>query len=178
VAMQFVDLDPIVRLLMVEELSIDITLGKLYQGKRLTAYGLQDWPTVLRTALESGNDTWLENWLTHPGRLEPFGNYTRMGVTRSRRVPANAAQTFAEGEFNRFYIRGVCRQSLQLRVGIVTCYRARYSENPRPESVAIEGKAFNAEALLRDLRENTGVDGINTALGMPPGPNSGMSVRL
>jgi hypothetical protein len=177
-ALVFNDLNPITRLLMIEELNLDISLNKLYQGKRLTTFGLQDWPVGLRTAFEFGNDTTLENWLAQPGRLETSEQYTRDGVTRSRKVPVTAARTFAEGEFNRFYIRAVCRQAINQRTGVVTAYRARYSENPRSESVAIEGKQFNAESILVDLRENTSVDGVSTALGMPPGPNSGMSVRL
>jgi hypothetical protein len=177
-AMNYVSLDPIIRLLMVEELQLDISLNKLYQGKRLTPYGLQDWPDALKSAFEVGNDVTLTNWLAHPGRLEAFEEYTLKGITRSRHVPVTAAQTFAEGEFNRFYIRAVCRQAMNTRTGVVTAYRARYSENPRPESIAIDGRQFNAEAVLNDLWENTSVDGISTALGMPPGPNSGMSVHL
>jgi hypothetical protein len=177
-AMQFLNLDPIVRLLMVEELALDTSLAKLYQGKRLTPYGLQDWPTALRTAFEVGNEVWLANWLGQTGRLELTESYTRNGITRSRNVPISAATTFAEGEFNRFYIRAVCRQAINLRTGTATAYRARFSENPRPESIQIEGKQFDAESVLLDLRENTSSDGVSTALGLPPGPNSGMSVRL
>lgn len=177
-SMVFKDLNPIIRLLMVEELDLDISRNKLYQGKRLTTFGLQGWASALRIAFEAGNDTTLESWLSQPGRLETTEQYTRDGITRSRKVPVTAARTFAEGEFNRFYIRAVCRQAMNQRTGVVTAYRARYSENPRPESIAIEGRQFNAESVLMDLRENTSVDGVNTALGMPSGPNSGMSVRL
>jgi len=177
------NLDTLTRQLMVEELNLDISLNKLYQGKRLTPYGLQDWPLALRTAFEAGSDLTLEVWLSQPGRLETTEQYTRNGITRSKAVPVTAARTFAEGEFNRFYIRGVCRQAMNLKnagvgAGMVTVYRARYSENPRPESIALDGTQIDANSLLLDLRENASVDGINTALGLPPGPNSGMSVRL
>jgi hypothetical protein len=37
------------------------------------------------------------------------------------------------------------------------------------------GRRLNAQALLGDLRKHVGVD---TALGLPPGPNSGLSGRL
>lgn len=182
-ALTFSNLNPIIRLLMVEEINLDISLNKLYQGKRLTTFGLQNWPVALKSAAEVGNDATLDVWLGQFGRLEASEPYTVKGITRMRKVPVTAAQTFAEGEFNRFYIRAVCRQAMNLEAvnqgtGFVTAYRARYSENPRPESVAIEGQQFNAQSVLLDLRENTSVDGVNTALGMPPGPNSGMSVRL
>jgi hypothetical protein len=69
-AMTFENLDPVVRLLMVEEMNLDISLKKLYQGKRLTSFGLQDWPAALKVALEVGNDVSLTAWLSQPGRLE------------------------------------------------------------------------------------------------------------
>lgn len=65
-------------------------------------------------------------------------------------------------------------KAIDLGQNFVTAYRARLSNNPRPESVAIEGQNFNAEMLLNDLRIHSGID---TALGLA-GPNSGMSVRL
>ena len=56
----------------------------------------------------------------------------------------------------------------------VIAYRAKQVQNPRSESIAIEGKSFNAEDILSDLRANVGTA---TASGFP-GPNSGMSVHL
>lgn len=53
-------------------------------------------------------------------------------------------------------------------------YRAGYSRSPRSESEAMIGRRIDAQALLEDLRAHAGVD---TALGLPPGPNSGLSAR-
>ena len=177
-ALQYRNLTPIVRLLMLEELAHDINATKLYIGLRLTPSGAQDWPVGLRSALEFGTDATLEVWLQQSGRLRTDEDYIKNGVMRLRKVPHTAAQTLAEGEFNRFYIRAVCRQAMNERRGVVTVYRARHSDAPRPESIAIEGKQFVAESLLIDLRNSTSVDGVQTALGLPPGPNSGMSVYL
>jgi len=182
-AMTFPNLDGIVRELMLEEFRLDVSLHKLYRGKRLTEFGWGEWPAALEAALRSGNDVSLSRWLARPGLLVTTEMATRNGQTFSRRVPDTAPITFAEGEFNRYYIRGVCRLALQLHAAgkgsdDVVVYRARQSENPRPESVRLEGTRIKAIDLLRDLRENTAVDGVTTALGLPPGPNSGLSVRL
>lgn len=91
------------------------------------------------------------------------------------KVPINAPQRLAEGEFNRFYIRGLCLRALDEGKSTVVVYRARHSSSPRLESEELIGSAFDAKALLEDLRESPGVD---TALGLPPGPNSGLSARL
>lgn len=98
----------------------------------------------------------------------------RNGKPYSKRVPENAHETLAEGEFNRFYMRGLCRAAMEDGI-TVEAYRARASANPRPESEALVGREFVPAQLLADLRQHIGVD---TAFGLPPGPNSGLSARL
>ena len=90
------------------------------------------------------------------------------------RVPVTAPDTMAEGEFNRFYIRAVCRRAIETSNPTVAVYRARASDNPRPESEALVGKVFQAAELLRDLTKSAGVE---AALGMAK-PNSGLSVAM
>jgi len=57
----------------------------------------------------------------------------------------------------------------------VEVYRAKQVKQPRPESIRLEGQRLNAAELLTDLRTHVGMD---TVLGLPPGPNSGLSVKL
>jgi hypothetical protein len=85
-----------------------------------------------------------------------------------------AASTLAEGEFNRFYLRGIARRGLEEGRDI-EIYRGRASSNPRPESQALVGQHLSANALLDDLRAHIGVD---STLGLPPGPNSGLTGKL
>ena len=88
---------------------------------------------------------------------------------------SNAHQMLAEGEFNRFYIRALCVRASEDNNVEVIVYRAKAVENARSASQQMIGQRMSAEALLHDLRSSPGVD---TALGLPPGPNSGLSVRL
>jgi hypothetical protein len=80
----------------------------------------------------------------------------------------------AQGEFNRYYIRGVCRRALEAGILDVEVYRARLVAAPRPDSEALIGRRLDAEQLIADLRTHMGVD---TALGLGR-PNSGLSVCL
>ena len=89
-------------------------------------------------------------------------------------VPSDAHTTLAEGEFNRFYLRAICLKALEIGAEIEV-YRAKSVRNPRPESEAMIGKRLDPNELLQDLRENIGVD---TALGLPQGPNSGLSGKI
>jgi hypothetical protein len=87
----------------------------------------------------------------------------------------NAHEMLAEGEFNRFYIRAVCLRAIKEGTSEVIVYRAKIVEHARAESEQKIGQRIAAETLLRDLRAHPGID---TALGLPPGPNSGLSAQL
>jgi hypothetical protein len=109
------------------------------------------------------------------GRLNPTEpRNTKNGVTWAK-VPVTAPETLAEGEFNRFYARGLCRRAIDEGKPKVQVYRAKQVVNARSESEALLGQSLPADKLLEDLRASVGTD---TALGLPPGPNSGLSIRL
>ncbi|MFZ0321604.1 MAG: hypothetical protein WAL56_20940 [Candidatus Sulfotelmatobacter sp.] len=102
-------------------------------------------------------------------RRKPKGGYTTAAV------PVTAADTLAEGEFNRFYARGLCRRAKVEGGSELKVHRAKEVENPRTQSEALIGSTLDPEKLLLDLRESIGVE---PALGLPPGPNSGLSVKI
>ncbi len=169
------NLDNQTRPLMVDEIQADIKSGKLYLSQRLNSQGQKDYPNLLLTAAQYRDDMWLADEL-RKGRLnateqarKPSGGYI------TKKVPINAAETLAEGEFNRFYIRGLCKRAIGNGIADLVIYRAKQVTNPRSDSAAKIGTTINAQTLLSDLRINIGID---TALGLPPGPNSGLSVRL
>jgi hypothetical protein len=174
--LDFADLDDATRQHMLAELERDLSTDNLYLGKYLSAAGETKYPKLLREAIESGTDDSLAAALTAPGlfkshyeKKKPSGGFT------NAKVPHTANRTLAEGEFNRLYLRGICLRALAEGTDSIEIYRARASSNPRAESEAMIGTRLNATALLNDLRANTGVD---LALGLPPGPNSGLSGRV
>jgi len=161
---------------MLEEIVQDIAAGKLYYSPRLSSVGRALYPELLRIAVQSGSDDSLSAELRVPGRLNTTEEKRKpKGGTTIAQVPVTAPETLAEGEFNRFYARGLCRRAIAEGIETLIVYRAKEVANPRPESVALIGKSLPAKELLEDLRANIGTD---TALGLPPGPNSGLSVKL
>ena len=175
-ALELINLDEETREYMLAEMEHDTAAKTLYTGKYLSALGVEHYPNLSREALRDGKDDSLAIALSEPGlfeatypRRKPSGGYT------SARVPHTAPVTLAEGEFNRFYLRGLCQRILAIGGGGVEIYRARPSSQPRLESEAMIGRRVDAKTLLADLREHVGVD---TALGLPPGPNSDLSGRL
>jgi hypothetical protein len=102
-------------------------------------------------------------------RRKPKGGFTIV------KVPVTAPAMLAEGEFNRFYARGLCLKAIKNGISDVVVYRGKQVQQPLPESEAMIGKKINAKALLDDLRKSQGVE---PSLGIPPGPNSGITICL
>jgi hypothetical protein len=175
--LQLFDLDEATRQFAIDEVDRDLVASDLYMGKYLSQAGEAAYPELLKAALRGGSDETLAVALSTPGmfkshydRRKPSGGFTEA------RVPHTANQTLAEGELNRFYLRGLCRRAVDEGKGQkIEVYRARESSKPRAVSEAMIGSQFDPVQLLEDLRLNAGVD---TALGLPPGPNSGLSGRL
>jgi hypothetical protein len=164
---------------MVEEVDRDTVRGILYLSPRLTERGRRDWSGLLRAAAESGDERRLADSLRGTGRLrEVEYRQSRRGRGRIQeaRVPVTAPMTLAEGEFNRFYIRGLCLRALALGIAEVEVYRAKTVEVPRHDSVRMVGSKLPAVRLLEDLRAHSGEG--EPALRVPGGPNSGLSVHL
>lgn len=168
------DLNDRTRVLMAEEIQRDTLTGNLYLSNRLNEHGRNIYPDLLINAAQKGTIASLANSIQTNGCLIAFETRrTKHGMTQAK-VPYDANEMLAEGEFNRFYIRAICRRAIEEDKMIVV-FRAKQVTNPRSESQRKIGQIMNPEAVLNDLRQHQGVD---TALGLPPGPNSGLSIRL
>lgn len=69
---------------------------------------------MLRDAVQGGNDATLAGALASNGRLltRETAKHPKGGPKIVKAVPVTAPQTLAEGEFNRYYARGVCIRAL------------------------------------------------------------------
>lgn len=171
----FYDLDDETRGFMKDELEKDRARGAVYLSRRLSDRGRSEWPDLLLEAVEAGSEETLAAQLATGGRLVAKEPRVRNGKTSMANVPRTAHQTLAEGEFNRFYIRAVCRGAIKAGQQEVVVYRAKPVNNPRSSSAALEGSRMSASALLDDLQTHIGEE---PSLKLPGGPNSGLSVKL
>jgi hypothetical protein len=171
--LNYLNLDTETRNYMRRELENDLAQNDLYLSSRLNPKGLANWHVLLGEAIDAHDDAWLAARLQEDALLNAVEVNRKTGTTK--RVPSNANETLAEGEFNRFYIRGVCVRAIAEGFPDVIIYRAKAASQPRMESQELIGTTISAEGLLADLRKNIGIE---TALGIPPGPNSGISVHL
>lgn len=174
-ALHYENLDKSTRLFMLSKVDSDLSHGRLYISERLNELGKQNYASLLKEAIEHHNDAWLAQQLRLRGYMKDYEQYKKRGRGFTRRVPRTAPETLSEGEFNRFYIRGLCVGVIEKDMNHVEVYRGKSVNQSRPESEAMIGRKLSAGTLLEDLRKSIGVD---TALGLPPGPNSGLTVRM
>jgi len=118
----FENLDDQTRRAMEQEIDRDIAEGRLYISPRLNLQGQASWAGLLRDAVRRQNEVWLAEQVrngrllkTHEERRKPKGG-TTLAV-----VPVTAPETLAEGEFNRYYARGLCVRAMPMGRGRWKC---------------------------------------------------------
>ena len=174
-ALNYEHLDARTRQYMQKELDLDISGKTLYISPRLNSQGSKEYPLLLKEAIQNYDDSWLADNLRCTNCMNATEQRKKRGGGISIvRVPITAPETLAEGEFNRFYIRGLCVRAMEDNIVEVVVCRGKQVSQPRLESEALIGKRKSAKILLEDLRKSPGVE---TALGLPR-PNSGLTVRL
>ena len=176
VALHYENLDENTRSFMLSEVDLDLSHENLYMSPRLNELGEQNYVSLLREAIEHHDDAWLAHHLRSHGYMKNYEQRRkRGGGFTDVRVPVNAPDTLSEGEFNRYYVRGLCARVIEGGIDQVEVYRGKPVSQPRPESEVLLGKRLSAKVLLDDLRKSKGIE---PALGLPPGPNSGLTVRM
>lgn len=163
-----------IRDFMLSEFENDIKTKNIYRSPRLKDGFYETYFDLVRAAIKEGNDSSLAEQIDSNGCIKAMTPRKLKSGTKMVKVPHDAHITLSEGEFNRFYLRGICLKAIENNLDIEV-YRAKAVRQPRPESQAMLGKRLNPEKLLDDLRKNIGID---TALGLPRGPNSGLSGKL
>jgi endonuclease/exonuclease/phosphatase family metal-dependent hydrolase len=167
-------LDPTTRRFALAELEQDSTVGGFHLSERVRATVAAEYRRLLREAIAYYDDAWLEERAAD--LLVDFEvRRTPSGGTTTAKLPDMAARMLAEGDFNRYYMRGVAARALDEHREVDAVYRARLSVEPRPESAELEGHRLPARDVLSYLRGEAPNDPAVAALGRP---NSGLSVRL
>ncbi len=158
-----------VRDLMLEEVEFDISNNNIYLSAYMSPNDSsvkEEYIKLLKEMIEKGSVGEFEQ------RVSPMlssHSFNRGGRAKG----PDSHIIFANGEFNRYYIRGVCKKVMASNGGIII-YRAKESDVHRYESDAKIGMEPDPSILLEDLR---GHQGMSTELGIAL-PNSGLSVNV
>jgi hypothetical protein len=171
---KFENLDETTRAAMLEAIDEAERTGNIYYSARFNEAGNRQWLQLLRQAAREHNEHWLAYQLEANGLMRDFeGAHKPTGGYTIKHVPHTAAETMAEGQFNRFYILGLCKRGRVEGVSHLVVYRARESTAPRPESQSLVGARLTVDEVEAQLRET------KASFKSPlVKPNSGLSVRL
>lgn len=171
------DYEPVpadLRKLMLDELQYDAEHNALYINPLLKPEGAAAYLPLLLAALEAGSPESFAEALAAAQLLQAQHTYTRQGRAVTARLPANYALSLAAGEFNRYYMRAVCRAAIQQAAPAVEIYRAKAVATPRAAHDERIGRRVPPDALLADLRQSNFEQPSQYGLGAP---NSGLSIR-
>jgi hypothetical protein len=160
---------------MLDELQYDVSNNSLYINPLLKPDAAAAYLQHLVAALEAGSP---ESFAAALDEISPFQaeqTYLRQGRSVTAKLPANYATTLAAGEFNRYYMRAVCRQAIEQGSAAVELYRARAVSTPRQTADKRLGRRVEPRTLLVDLRETNFERASEYGLGAP---NSGLSLRI
>jgi hypothetical protein len=172
--MQYESLDPVTRRYALAELDADLASDKFHISERLRPTAIEEYKRYFRDAIRYYDDRWLEEHASD--LLVDFEHRrTRSGGQTTAKIPEMATRMMAEGDFNRYYMRGVALRAMEEGRDVVEVYRARLSLEPRKESAELEGHRLPAREVLEYLRGESSENPDVAALGRT---NSGLSVRL
>ena len=172
--LHYENLDPTTRRYALAELDADLKSGAFHASDRLRPTAITEYQRMLHEAIRYYDDRWLEERASD--LLVDFETrQTKAGGVTTAKIPEMAARLLAEGDFNRYYMRGVALRALEEGRQVVEVYRARLSLEPRPESTELEGHRLAAREVLDQLRGLTNAEPTIPRLGRI---NSGMSVKL
>src|SRR5262249_49729139 len=123
-ALNLIALNEETRRFMTDEIENDIVNRTLYMSRRLSQKGRRDYVGLLKEAVGQHDEEWLAAQLGSEDRLGTLeGRQTEHGK-KVAKVPVTAAETLAEGEFNRYYMRGLCRRAIDSGIPRLVVYRA------------------------------------------------------
>lgn len=172
------DYEPVpggLRRLMLDELEYDVSNNSLYINPLLKPDSATNYLQKLVAALEAGSPESFASALDEGSSFQAEQTYVRQGRSVTAKLPANYGMTLAAGEFNRYYMRAVCRQAMAQGAMAVEFYRAKAVSTPRQAADERLGRRIDPQTLLADLRQTNFERPSDYGLGAP---NSGLSVRI
>ncbi len=159
---------------IVEALREAETSGNLYYGPHLKESARERFAALLKEAAEGHDGHWLGEQLNRQELMNKTEKHrTKAGKEVIQKMPAEAAENLAEGQFNRFYMLGLCEWAEFNGVTHLQVYRAKKLESPRPEAEYMVGKLIPVDDIESQLKERD-----QSLYSMLADASAGLSVRI
>jgi hypothetical protein len=169
VALRYENLDDKTRAYMLAEYDMDSATGRVYVCKRLSDEGRRAFPALLRQAIAEHDDAWLS------GRLRALTLVTTYSGTGPLGIGEQVPEIIAEGEFNRYYMRGLCARAVHEGVEQLQVYRAKVVATRKTSLLQHIGQMVSPAKILAEFHTAHRSD---PALASPYGADTGLSMRL
>ena len=151
----FLNLDEITRKYMLEAIDDADRIGNIYYSTRFNDAGRREWLWLLKHAAQEHDEQWLAEQVESNHLLRELeGGRTPSGSYSVKNIPQEAAaDTLAEGQFNRFYMLGLAKRARAEGITNLEVYRARETASPRPESEDRIGELVPVDEVEDQLRD-------------------------
>jgi hypothetical protein len=170
----FENLDDTTRAAMLEAIEEAERSDNIYSSARFNEAGNEQWLPLLKEAAREHDEHWLAYQLEANVLMKDFEDAQKpSGGYTIKHVPHTAAETMAEGQFNRFYMLGLCKRARAESVSHLIVYRAKESSEPREESKSLIGTRLSIDEIESQLKETKA-----SFKSQLVKPNSGISVKL
>lgn len=170
----FHDLDENTQRTMLKEVASDMEQKALYVSSKLNTRVRAKYPQLLMESIKNANPFEFANQV-EAGYLYTPRQLRQKEESGMKEVGLEGV-ALAYNEFNRFYIRAICRRALTENKQVrIYCAKTTDTEARKSTIQRAVGKYVNPFAVLVDLRAHIGK---NCVLGVIGGINLGLSVEL
>ena len=171
---KFENLDDATRSSMLKAIEEGESTGNIYYSTRFNQDGNERWLTLLKQAAQQFNEHWLAYQLESNRLMKDFESAVKpSGGYIAKYVPHTASETMAEGQFNRFYILGLCKRARAEGITHLEIYRAKERFDPRLESQVLIGSLLSIDEIESQLKVTKA-----SFKSQLVKPNSGLCVKL
>ncbi len=171
---KFENLDYTTRSSMLQAIQEAENMDNIYYSTRFNQDGNNQWLQLFKQAAQQFDEHWLAYQLESKRLMKDFEGASNLsGGYTTKHVPHTAAETMAEGQFNRFYILGLCKRARTEGITHLEIYRAKARFDPRPESQVLIGTCLSVDEIESQLKETTA-----SFKSQLVRPNSGLCVKF
>ena len=177
--MNYEELDARTREYMLSELEKEEASGRPYRSKALTIEGIKAFPGLMRQAIKSGSEVSLCQALEVVNYWNPDEEYTRNGITRTRRRNIHqSAERLSLTEFSTWYVRGLAKRLLDEGVSKCQVYRGAQPKWEPGECSIHEGLIVSVQEIFNNHRARYWPEpGNMNAFSIPFGPGCHHIIR-
>ncbi len=142
------ELDTIRRDFMIKEVKADIKENSLGHNLRLNHSGNHEWPELLLNAVTEGDEMSLAETMRNRQCMRVYDAVSKDSGIQLQRVTDDQYIDFTRNEFNRIYLRGICREALDTGCNCIVLKDDSFE------------KQYNSSELLQHLKSNVELEDI------------------